>query len=80
MRKNVYKVLVAFARGEACDGQSVSTNGQSLFSYALCIGYHKPNGDVVLVEHGPLHSETTKSHIRAAESHFGTVARVAECP
>ncbi len=79
MRKNIQKVLEAFARGEALGGQTCSTSGQALFSYNLCIGYRKPNGDVVLLEYGKAPSATTRSHIKAAEGHFGKVARVAAC-
>lgn len=77
MRANIKDVLSAFARGEPFSGKNFWTNGASLYSYNFCIGYKNAKGDVALVEYNSAMSATTKSHVKYAQEHFGTVARVA---
>jgi hypothetical protein len=79
MRDNIKQVLGAFARGETCKGKNFSTNGASLYSYNLCIGYKNAKGDVTLLEYNDRMSATTRSHLKCAQEHFGTVARAASC-
>lgn len=93
MRKNIQKVLAAFAIGKAANGdakRTCSTDGTEIFSYAMRIAWRNPDGtiEVVPYEDGP--SRTTKSQIRACQLFFSReplvdVARDAqalpsECP
>jgi hypothetical protein len=75
MRKNAEKVLNAFEKGESCNGQTISTDGDKLYSYSMLIG-KRESGRISLVEYESAPSATTRSHIRAAEQFF--VGKVAE--
>jgi hypothetical protein len=69
VRKNAEKVLVAFEKGESCNGKTIQTDGESLFSYNMLIGRHS-EGLVSLLDYGNAPSATTRSHVRAAETYF----------
>jgi len=72
MRKNAEKVLKAFEKGEPCHEKTISTNGQSLYSYNMLIAYHEQNEEktIALVAYDRAPTATTRSHVRAAETHL----------
>lgn len=71
MRKNAETVLRAFANGESRDMGTISTDGQTLYSYSMKIGWRYPHG-VSLLYYSDAPTATTRSHVRAAEVFFGS--------
>jgi hypothetical protein len=69
MRKNAEKVLNAFCNGMPCNGQTIHTDGITLYSYRMKIGERFPHG-VTLLEYSNAPTATTRSHVRAAEVFF----------
>ncbi len=70
MRKNVEKVLLAFAGGKAQSGDTCSTDGEFLFSYRMKIAHMMPDHTIRLIEYNQAPSNTTRSHIKACETYF----------
>ena len=72
MRENITKVIDCFKAGRPCKGDSkgtCSTDGKTIYSYAMPIAWKVPGGvHVVPYEAGP--SRTTKSQIRACQLAF----------
>ena len=66
MRKNIAKVLSAFALGRAHSEATCSTNGVEVYSYALCIARKENDGTIWVLDRGP--SVTTNSQINAVRS------------
>ena len=69
MRKNAEKALKAFDAGQACRGETISTDGDNLYSYSMLIAKRfGKTVDIIAYEKAP--SATTRSHIRATEVWF----------
>jgi hypothetical protein len=76
MRKNMQLVITKFAGRSAKSGDTCSTDGEFLYSYKMKIARINADFEVRLLEYNQAPSNTTRSHIRAAEEYFGKVTRV----
>jgi len=70
MRKNIQTVLAAWAHGEPCKQGTCSTDGRTVFSYALPVARRQtgPNriDRITVRSTGPSH--TTRTHIQAVRT------------
>jgi hypothetical protein len=81
MRKNAAKVIIAFQNGNVASGDTITTDGTNVYSYALLIGFRGDDGSIYVLDRKNAPSVTTRSHVRALEvsfpgaTRFGIVAR-----
>lgn len=69
MRKNISKVMEAFAAGKHIDGDSkrtISTDGNTVFSYDMPIAQRCRNGSLEIIARSAGPTNTTRSHIAGA--------------
>lgn len=68
MRKNIQTVLAAWWAGKPCKQKTCSTDGRTVYSYALPVARKatRPGGPVLVRSSGP--SQTTRHQIRAVRS------------
>ena len=65
MRKNISEVIKAFQAGQRRSGETCSTDGTTLYSYALPIARHTEGGIVIRNRYS---TRTTQSQINACKA------------
>lgn len=74
MRKNIARVIEAFKARCALPGKTCSTDGTTVFSYAMPIAYRAPHGCIVMVRYEECPTATTRAQWSAVHRSFSMVA------
>lgn len=68
MRKNAQAVIEAFNAGKAKHGETIRTDGRTIWSYAMPIAEVRSDGSIWILPYEDAPTNTTRSHVRACET------------